>query len=443
MSKFKDMNLKPYIQEALTEIHFKDLTDVQAQVLPEALKGNNLTVQSQTGSGKTHAFLIPIFQKLNENIDQVQAVITAPSRELATQLFEVASQIASFSRIPIDVVNYVGGTDKYRQIEQLAQQQPQIVIGTPGRIYDLMSENALWVQTARIMVVDEADMTMDLGFLSIVDEIASRMPEDLQFMVFSATIPQELRVFVDKYVTKPTEIVIEANQVISDYVENLLIQTRGRSRKKLAYQLLTLGHPFLALVFCNTRQYADEVSHYLQDKGLKVATVHGDITPRQRQRVMRQIRNLDYQYVVATDLAARGIDIPGTSLVINMEIPQDIEFFIHRVGRTGRNQQEGVAYTLVTPEDDELLDKLNERGVRFKAVDIINNEIKEVTSPTRRQDRKKATAVEEDPEIKRLVNRHKKRKVKPGYKRKLKHQIKNRRRQMSKEKQRQNRRRRR
>lgn len=433
MTLYKDLSLKPFIQRALKELRFETLTPVQEEVIEPALAGNNLIVQSQTGSGKTHSFLIPMFNNLDPSKKEVQVVITAPSRELATQLYDFAKQMASHSENEISIVKYIGGTDKVKQIEKLKNSgQPQIVIGTPGRIFDLMSENALWVQTAHTMIIDEADMTMDLGFLETVDEIASRMPKDLQMMVFSATIPQQLQVFLNKYMASPKEIKIEPKTVLADKIDNFLINTHGRDRKELVYQLLTMGHPYLALVFCNTRQYADEVSDYLKQQGMKVAKIHGGVQPRERKRLMRQIRDLDYQYVVASDLAARGIDIPGISMVINTEVPKELEFFVHRVGRTGRNQLAGTAYTFVTPDDDRSIAELEKKGIEFTSVEITKGEIKEVKSRHARLEREDSKKDSDDPVVKGMINRNNKRKVKPGYKRKLNEQIKQHRRSEAK-----------
>lgn len=441
MNTFKEITMKPFILKALDALKFETLTPVQSEVIPAAINNENLMVQSQTGSGKTHSFLIPIFNKIDPTKHEVQVVITAPSRELATQLYDMAQQIASFSPDEISLVKYIGGTDKGRQIERLKSSgQPQIVIGTPGRIFDLMKENALWVQTAHTLIIDEADMTMDLGFFETVDEIASRMPSKLQFMVFSATIPQKVEVFLNKYMASPKLIQIEPKQLLTEHVENYLINTRGRSREKLVYDLLTMGHPYLALVFCNTRQYADELSLYLKNHGLKIATIHGGIPSRERARTMRQIKNLDYQYVVASDLAARGIDIPGISMVINTEIPTELEFFVHRIGRTGRNQLAGTAYTLVTPDNDQDIAELESKGIEFTQVDLSKGEIVPATSRHQRRNREDTQPVTQDPVVKGMIGRNKKRKVKPGYKRKLTEEIKQHRRQKAKQTGRQTRR---
>ena len=356
--KFTEFNFKPYIQEALKEINFREATEVQEKLIPIVLAGNDLVGESKTGSGKTHTFLLPIFQTLNEDNDQVEAVITAPSRELATQIYQAARQIASHSEKEIRIANYDGGTDKSRQIEKLQVKQPHIVIGTPGRIYDLVASGDLAIHKAHTFVVDEADMTLDMGFLSTVDKIASRLPQQLQFLVFSATIPQKLQPFLKKYLSNP---VMEQ---------------------------------------------------------LKVAKIHGDIPPRERKRIMNQVKNLDFEYIVATDLAARGIDIEGVSHVINDAIPQDLSFFVHRVGRTGRNGLPGVAITLYQPSDDSDIRELEKMGIRFVPKVLKNGVIEDTYDRDRRANREKKQE-KLDIEMIGLVKK-KKKKIKPGYKKKIK-----------------------
>ncbi|MSE04957.1 DEAD/DEAH box helicase [Lactobacillus salivarius] len=422
MANFREFNFKEYIYQALDEINFKEPTEVQARLIPTILKGKSVVGQSQTGSGKTHTFLLPIFQNLNAQKDEVQAVITTPSRELAYQIYEAAKQLAKFSPENIWIQNYVGGTDKQRQIEKLKSHQPQLVIGTPGRILDLVRENALDIHNAHYLVVDEADMTLDLGFLKETDAIASTLPKDLQMLVFSATIPEKLRPFLRKYMYNPVIEVVANKHVISPTIDNWLVSTKGRDRNKLIYDLLTMSEPYLALVFANTKERADELTNYLRSQGLKVAKVHGGIQPRQRKRIMREIQNLDYQFVVATDLAARGIDIEGVSHVINDDIPEDLEFFVHRVGRTGRNGMKGTAITLYEPSEEKLIDELESMGVHFVPKAVKNGEI--VDSYDRNRREKRQTRKESmDPKLRGFVKKEKK-KRKPGYKKKIKRAIK-------------------
>lgn len=418
MSSFKQFQFQEFIFDALEDKGFSQPTEVQEKLIPVVKKGRSVIGQSQTGSGKTHTFLLPLMDKINPELDEVQVVVTAPSRELANQIYQAAIQIAKFSQPEIRVTNFIGGTDKQRQLNKLEKQQPHLVIGTPGRILDMMNEQALKVHTASSFVVDEADMTLDMGFLTEVDQIAGRLPKNLQMLVFSATIPEKLKPFLRKYMENPVAEQIQSKTVISDTIDNWLISTKGKDKNKLIYQLLTIGHPYLAIIFANTKQRVDEITEYLREQGLKVAKIHGDITPRERKRVMRQVQNLEYQYVVATDLAARGIDIEGVSHVINAEIPTDLDFFIHRVGRTGRNGLEGIAITLYEPNDEETIAQIEELGIDFQPKEIKSGEIVETYDRNRRTKREKTRDSLEDPTLIGLVKK-KKKKIKPGYKRKI------------------------
>ncbi|RSJ92502.1 DEAD/DEAH box helicase [Streptococcus cristatus] len=415
--KFTEFNFKDYIQEALKDLNFVEATEVQEKLIPVVLSGRDLVGESKTGSGKTHTFLLPIFQELDEEADSVQAVITAPSRELATQIYQAARQLASFSEQEIRVANYVGGTDKARQIGKLESSQPHIVIGTPGRIYDLVESGDLAIHKAHTFVVDEADMTLDMGFLETVDRIAARLPKDLQFLVFSATIPQKLQPFLKKYLSNPVMEQIKTKTVIADTIDNWLLSTKGRDKNAQIYEISQLLQPYLAMIFVNTKTRADELQAYLTAQGLKVAKIHGDIPPRERKRIMNQVKNLDFEYIVATDLAARGIDIEGVSHVINDAIPQDLSFFVHRVGRTGRNGLPGTAITLYQPSDDSDIRELEKLGIKFTPKMIKNGEFQDTYDRDRRANREK-TKEKLDTEMLGLVKK-KKKKIKPGYKKKI------------------------
>ena len=415
--KFTEFKFKDYIQEALMDLNFVEATPVQEKLIPVVLSGRDLVGESKTGSGKTHTFLLPIFQMLDEEADSVQAVITAPSRELAAQIYQASRQLASFSEREIRVANYVGGTDKARQIGKLESSQPHIVIGTPGRIYDLVDSGDLAIHKAKTFVVDEADMTLDMGFLATVDKIAGRLPKDLQFLVFSATIPQKLQPFLKKYLSNPVIEQIKTKTVIADTIENWLLSTKGRDKNAQIYQISQLLQPYLAMIFVNTKTRADELHSYLTAQGLKVAKIHGDIAPRERKRIMNQVKNLDFEYIVATDLAARGIDIEGVSHVINDAIPQDLSFFVHRVGRTGRNGLLGTAITLYQPSDDSDIRELEKMGIKFIPKMIKDDEFQDTYDRDRRANREKSRE-KLDTEMLGLVKK-KKKKIKPGYKKKI------------------------
>ena len=412
--KFTDFKFKDYIQEALKEINFIEATEVQEKLIPIVLAGRDLVGESKTGSGKTHTFLLPIFQTLNEDSSYVEVVITAPSRELATQIYQAARQIASHCEKEIRIANYVGGTDKARQIDKLQVAQPHIVIGTPGRIYDLVASGDLAIHKAHTFVVDEADMTLDMGFLTTVDKIASSLPKKLQFLVFSATIPQKLQPFLKKYLSNPVMEQIKTKAVISDTIDNWLVSTKGRDKNEQVYQLTQALQPYLAMIFVNTKDRADDLHAFLVEKGLKVAKIHGGVPPRERKRIMNQVKNLDFEYIVATDLAARGIDIEGVSHVINDAIPQDLSFFVHRVGRTGRNGLPGTAITLYQPSDDSDIRELEKLGIQFVPKVLKAGAIEDTYDRDRRANREKRQE-KLDIEMIGLVK-----KIKPGYKKKIK-----------------------
>jgi ATP-dependent RNA helicase CshB len=418
---FERFNLKPFIIEAIKHLQFYKPTEIQERIIPSIIRGESVIGQSQTGTGKTHAYLLPIIERIHPNLHEVQAVITAPTRELATQIYHEILKITKFcpDEEQITARCFVGGTDKLRTIEKL-KVQPHIVVGTPGRINDLAKEQALNVHTAKMLVIDEADLMLDMGFIYDVDQIAARMPKNLQMLVFSATIPEKLKPFLRKYMENPKYIHVAPKQVAAEKIEHVLVPLRHRDKVKLLHDMLLLYNPYLAIVFTNTKKMADEVAMALIEKGLKVGILHGDLTPRERKKMMKQIRNLEFQYIVATDLAARGIDIEGVSHVINYELPRDLEFYVHRVGRTARAGYSGIAVTIYEPSDQDSLAKLEKMGIEFVHRDIVRDEWVDLPEWNKRSKRKK-----EDDEIEQIIKKNvkKPKKVKPGYKKKLKEEM--------------------
>ncbi|MFK5586218.1 DEAD/DEAH box helicase [Lactobacillus delbrueckii] len=418
---FTDTRLRSEIRQGLAKIGFTKPTPVQEKVIPAMLKGESVIVQAATGSGKTHAYLIPILNAIDEDARYVQAIVTAPSRELADQLYRVARQLRDNSGLNIAIAHLAGGSDRDRQIARFEQNKPQLVIATPGRLLDFADKKILLLDQVKNFVIDEADMTLDLGFLADVDKIAARLPKDVVMSAFSATIPVKLTNFLRKYMAKPEEIVIDNPAVIAPTIKNDLLDIGSKDRKKIVYKLLTMGQPYLALVFANTKQMVDELADYLTKQGLKVAKIHGSITERERKRILREVRAGQYQYVVASDLAARGIDLPGVSLVINYEIPKDLEFIIHRIGRTGRNGLPGHAVTLVREEEMNRVGALEYMGVHFDFVEIKDGALAPRTH-YRRRDNRTAANRQLDPHMKGVVKKIKS-KRKPGYKKKIKQAI--------------------
>jgi ATP-dependent RNA helicase CshB len=416
-----DLQTKSYIKASLADLNFTELTQIQQEVIPLALKRSDIIGQSQTGSGKTHAFLIPIFEALKEDEQKVQVIITTPTRELAEQIYQVALHIASFSETPIAIARYMGGMDKERTLAKL-KSQPQIVIGTPGRIKDLaINERALLVHTAKIFVIDEADMTLEAGFLQDIDQIAGTMDKNLQMMVFSATIPVGLKPFLKKYMQQPQHIHILPRQQTAVNIEHILYPTKHRPRIEVLKKVLHALNPYLAVVFANTKKKAAEISRELTTAGFKVGEIHGDLDPRKRRQVMNRIRNLEFQYIVATDIAARGIDIEGISHVINFELPSDLEFYIHRTGRTARGAFDGVAITLFDTKEEEALLQLESRGIAFTYKEL--DKSGEMVDSNHRN--RRVSRVKHENEIDKLAKAkvRKPKKVSPGYKKKMKFEM--------------------
>lgn len=415
MSKYSDYDFKPFLRQKLAEIGFEEPTPIQKEMIPLILKGKSAIGQAHTGTGKTHSFLLPIVQRIDEEKQEVQAVITSPTRELAQQIFDALNQLIEGTNIQTKL--YIGGTDKLRSMEKLKSTQPQIVVGTPGRIRDLVNENALLVHTAPILVVDEADLAFDMGFIEEIDGFASRMPENLEMYVFSATIPEKLQPFLKKYMDSPVHIKMNDKRPVAEGIDFVLVPIRSKSRNRRLLEVIEGINPFLAVIFCNTRKTAETVASYLADEGIKAGQIHGDLSPRDRKKMMKQIRDLEYQYIVATDLAARGIDIQGISHVINYEIPEDLEFFIHRVGRTARAGNKGTAITLFEPEDEDKIVRLEKMDIPFEQMDIKKGEWIELKERHARQNR-----VKHENEIEKIAKAkvRKPKKVKPGYKRAMK-----------------------
>ncbi len=417
------MNIKQnYILKAIKSLGFKDYTEVQNLVIPKVLKGNDIIACSQTGTGKTHAFLLPIFEKLDLENHDVQVLITAPTRELAEQIYNNAQYIAKHSDTFIDIRKYTGGSNRNKEIARLKKSQPMIVIGTPGKIKDLaITENVLNVFKAKVFVIDEADMSLEIGFLEDIDQIAKLMNKDLQMMVFSATIPEKIKPFLRKYMNDPKEINIKPRELSSLNIEHILIPVKSKDNKTILLDLLKSINPFIAIIFCNRKETVDEVVSFLNSNSYKVAKLHGGITPRERKQIMTRINKAEFQYIVASDIASRGIDIDGVSHVINYELPREMEFYVHRTGRTGRASYEGQAISFFRPNDGAYIDFIESKGIKINYKDIKNNEL-----VTRRERNERVKRVHTVKQVygDALNVKRRNAKVKPGYKKKYSAEVK-------------------
>ena len=411
------MNIKrDFILKAVTKLGFTKFSEVQEKVIPVASKGTDIIGCSQTGSGKTHAFLIPIFENLDLEQKDVQVVICSPTRELADQIFKNAKQIANESETFIDIRKYTGGSNREKEISRLRKSQPSIIIGTPGKIRDLaIKENVLNIYKAKTFVVDEADMALEIGFLEDIDKIAALMSDNLQMMVFSATIPEKLKPFLRKYMNSPYEVYIKPRELSSLNIEHIFIPIKSSDRETVLLRLMSAINPYVALIFCNTKEEVERLGTTLYGKGFKVAKIHGGIAPRERKRVMDRVNKGEFQYIIASDIASRGIDIDGVSHVINFEMPKDMEFYVHRSGRTGRANYTGLAISLYSVDDGSYIDFLERKGISISYKDVKENQLVERRERKERGKREHIHAGFD----KNTVNVKKKnKKVKPGYKKK-------------------------
>lgn len=417
---FEQFGLDPKLIDAVSDLNFNQPTEIQQRVIPKILKGTSIIGQSQTGTGKSHAFLLPLIERIDPSIQEPQAIVVAPTRELAQQLYKAAQHLTEFKK-DVKVSLFIGGTD-FERDKQRCNVQPQLVIGTPTRINDLSKDGTLHAHLANYLVVDEADLMIDLGLIEDVDHIAARLEDNANIAVFSATIPKSLHPFLNKYLNQPELIEVNSKTQNKKNIDFYLIPTKGAAKVDKTKALIDILNPYLCIIFCNSRESADELAEELIADGLKIGMIHGGLSPRERKQQMKRIRNLDFQFVIASDLASRGIDIEGVSHVINFDVPKDIDFFTHRVGRTGRGQYKGEAFTLFTPDEEELVGEIEDRGYQFKDVDLKNGEIKPIKAHNTRKTRTK----KDDhltTQVKRKIKRGNKKKVKPGYKKKFKREL--------------------
>ena len=418
MKKFEDLHIQEPLKQWLKDKHFKEMTAIQEEMIPLIIQGKEMIGLSETGSGKTHAFLVPIFEKIDVSLDQVQAVVTAPTRELAYQIYEMAKEVENYlPKIRISAV--VGGKERVRDSKKFQHQQPHVVIGTPGRLKDLfLEDHSLRLDKARILVVDEADMTLEFGFLADIDAMVSRM-EDVQMLSFSATLPNQLKPFIKKYMRHPMTVEIGKRQSNNKNIDHVLIPCYHRSYAETILKIMPGFNPYVCLIFANSRKEAHEISQELRDHGVKLTELHGDLNSRQRKQAMKQIAQSQYEYVIATDLAARGMDIGEVGFVISCCFPNELEYYIHRAGRTGRAGVQGTCYALYHESDDEAIRSLMKQGISFKHRRYHRHNWQELRPYGKRHSKKDT---EMQIQISKMMTK-KNTKVKPGYKKKREAEI--------------------
>ena len=357
---FKDLGLAPEVQQALDELGFEEPTPIQEQAIPELLGGHDVIGQAQTGTGKTAAFGLPLLQYVDPANDEVQAVVLTPTRELCIQVTQALRAYAE--HLDVEIVAVFGGAPIKSQQAQL-RAGAQVVVATVGRMMDLMSRRSLVLTAARYIVLDEADEMLDLGFIEDVEKILRMCPSGRQTALFSATMPPPVQKLAEGYMYDPTTIRITPKKLTVDAIAQAFIEVPAKEKAVRLVELLKTEQPEQAIIFCRTKIGASRLEKTLKDKGLDVKALHGDLSQGVRDGVMISFKDHRVRLLVATDIAARGLDIEHVTHVINYDVPASSEVYVHRIGRTGRVGRTGRAITLVTPAQRDEIDRI-ERDVK-------------------------------------------------------------------------------
>ncbi|MCF2444177.1 DEAD/DEAH box helicase [Dyadobacter sp. CY345] len=346
---FADLGLSENILKALTEMGFTKPSPIQAQGIPAVMQGSDVIGQAQTGTGKTAAFGIPVLERIDTSSNAVQALILCPTRELAVQVSEEIGRLAKFQRgIKIEAI--YGGDSIDRQIRSL-KKGVHIVVGTPGRVMDHMQRRTLKFDEVRMMVLDEADEMLDMGFREDIESILADMPEDRQTILFSATMSKPIMSITKRFLNDPILIKVVRNELTNVNIEQVCFEVKPQAKVEVMTRLIDMYHLKSLLVFCNTKRKVDEIVEDLQLRGYASEGIHGDLRQQQRSNVMSKFKAGVTTILVATDVAARGIDVSGLDGVINYDIPLDEEYYVHRIGRTGRAGMSGKAFSLVARDE--------------------------------------------------------------------------------------------
>lgn len=361
-ASFRDLGLSGDVLKAIDTLGFEEPTPIQRQTIPVLLRGADVVAQAATGTGKTAAFAIPIMERIDPAHRAVQALVLAPTRELAVQVAEAAFAIGRHRRV--SVLPIYGGQAYEHQLRGL-RAGAHLVVGTPGRVMDHIRRGTLRLDAARIVVLDEADEMLDMGFIDDIEFILDHTPRERQTALFSATMPSRIEALARRYMRDPQVIALAHEARTVPQTRQVYYETPARAKGDALARILDLQAPHSAIIFCRTRRETADLASTLQARGYAADAIHGDMSQAQRERVLRKFRENRLSLLVATDVAARGLDIPDVTHVINYDIPDDSDAYVHRIGRTGRMGRKGEALTLVTPREMRLL-RVIERDIRRK-----------------------------------------------------------------------------
>ncbi|NMD69974.1 DEAD/DEAH box helicase [Bacillus sp. DNRA2] len=348
MTTFSDFNLSEVLERALSQMGFEEPSPIQAQAIPVALTGKDIIGQAQTGTGKTTAFGVPLIERAKVEESAIQGLVIAPTRELAVQVAEELNRIGNVKGIR--TLPIYGGQDISRQIRSL-KNRPHIIAATPGRLIDHIERKTIRLQNIHTVVLDEADEMLNMGFIEDIEKILAGIPNERQTLLFSATMPKRIKALAEKFMKNPEHVQVKAKEMTVKNIEQHYLEVQEKQKFDVMCSLLDIQSPELAIVFGRTKKRVDELVEGLIKRGYSAEGIHGDIPQTKRDQVIRRFKESTIDIMVATDVAARGLDISGVSHVYNFDIPQDPESYVHRIGRTGRAGNKGLAITFVTPRE--------------------------------------------------------------------------------------------
>ena len=346
---FAEFAISEDVLQAISDMGFEEPTPIQVMAIPQILEGNDVTGQAQTGTGKTAAFGIPIIERLDPENKNVQAIVLSPTRELTIQTAEEFSRLMKYKN-GLNVVPIYGGQPIERQLRAL-RGPVQVVIGTPGRVIDHINRGTLHLEDVSMFVLDEADQMLDMGFREDIEAIFHETSDDRQTILFSATMPGPILDITKRVQKDPVFVKITRRELTVPQIEQTYIEVRERDKLEALCRMLDMNNPELAIVFCNTKRTVDDLMSRMQARGYFVEALHGDMKQIQRDRVMARFRAGSIDVLIATDVAARGIDVDDVDIVFNYDVPQDVEYYVHRIGRTGRAGRTGKSVTFVAPRE--------------------------------------------------------------------------------------------
>ncbi|MGN8647743.1 DEAD/DEAH box helicase [Gracilibacillus sp. HCP3S3_G5_1] len=348
MTNFNQLGISASIMKALENMGFEEATPIQAQTIPLGMEGKDVIGQAQTGTGKTAAFGIPMIEKIDPNERKIQGLVVAPTRELAIQVSEELHKLAKFKGVR--TLPVYGGQHMERQIKAL-KDRPHIVVATPGRLLDHLRRRTIRVDNVHTAVLDEADEMLNMGFIDDIRDILKAIPEERQTLLFSATMPKEIRDIAATLMKNPEEVKVKAKEMTVSNIDQFFVEVHEKQKFDTLTNLLDIHVPELAIIFGRTKKRVDELTEGLQARGFRAEGIHGDLTQGKRSSVLKKFKFGRIEILVATDVAARGLDISGVTHVYNFDIPQDPESYVHRIGRTGRAGKMGEAISFITPRE--------------------------------------------------------------------------------------------